>query len=79
MPELIKNQLWLSITVIEAQQMMMDITTSSYAHMKKNDQDRVHRSVSAKANPQLFEEISHKKPLSMKEMASLMSEVRNGR
>ena len=49
------EDLWNSITVIEAQQTLVNITVSMWANMSKSDRQKIHRSLHRQAYPDSFE------------------------
>ncbi len=48
------EDLWNSITVIEAQQTLVNITVSQWAHMTKNDRSKTHKRLHKQAYPDSF-------------------------
>lgn len=46
--------LWQAITVIEAQETLVRLQVASYAHMKPDDQRKLHRSLHEMAYPAIY-------------------------
>jgi hypothetical protein len=47
---------WQSITVIEAQQALLNITTQNWSNISKKEREKIHRNLHKKAYPKTFVE-----------------------
>ena len=69
------DQYWKAITVLEAQDMLINLQVQSYAWMKKPNQDKLHKETYKKAYPTHLRE---DKILSSEEVARLLGKMING-
>lgn len=54
MPADIFNEFWEAITVIEARQMLTQMTVADYPNLKKPDREKLHRQIYELAHPSIF-------------------------
>jgi hypothetical protein len=64
-----EEMLWQAITVVEAQETLVQLQVASYAHMKPDDQRKLHRKLHEMAFPTVYE-----KPVALtpEQMAKLL-------
>lgn len=49
------EMLWQAVTIVEAQETLVNMKVSSFPHMKKEDIDKTHRSIHRLAFPAIYE------------------------
>lgn len=60
---------WDAITIIEAQEMLNQITVADWPHMKKGSREKLHKGLYRKAYPSIFRE---QKQVSMDDLARIL-------
>ncbi len=67
------NELWQSITIIEAEETLLKMSISAYPHMSENKQKEFHRKMHKQSRPKIFDsDENSKKPVPMDQFAKLL-------
>ncbi len=70
-----QESLWLAITQIEAQDVLINLTIAQYPWLKKEQQKKIHREMHRKAYPKTHERVEN---LTTRQLAERLKQALNG-